>query len=90
MGVAFGEQVIEDDHAVRIIVNISFKPAHHFSFILFTGYQVTGSFYTCASAESQAPGIPIEASMRTGEALALSGKFVPVAFARWQHLSMAL
>ncbi|XP_055507625.1 interferon regulatory factor 4-like isoform X2 [Leucoraja erinacea] len=36
------------------------------------GYQVTGSFYTCASAESQAPGIPIEASMRTGEALALS------------------
>ncbi|XP_030045938.1 interferon regulatory factor 4 [Microcaecilia unicolor] len=36
------------------------------------GYQVTGSFYACASSDSQIPGIPVESSMRTGDAIALS------------------
>ncbi|NXG11579.1 IRF4 factor, partial [Sakesphorus luctuosus] len=36
------------------------------------GCQVTGTFYACASPESQTPGIPIEPSIRSGEALALS------------------
>nr|XP_005995158.1 PREDICTED: interferon regulatory factor 4 [Latimeria chalumnae] len=36
------------------------------------GYQVTGSFYACAPSESQAPVIPMESSMRTGEALAMT------------------
>ncbi|XP_046494735.1 interferon regulatory factor 4 isoform X2 [Equus quagga] len=36
------------------------------------GCQVTGTFYACAPPESQAPGIPIEPSIRSGEALALS------------------
>ncbi|XP_067323618.1 LOW QUALITY PROTEIN: interferon regulatory factor 4 [Anolis sagrei] len=36
------------------------------------GYQVTGTFYACAPPESQAPGIPIEPSIRSGEALPLS------------------
>ncbi|XP_043575315.1 interferon regulatory factor 4-like isoform X2 [Chiloscyllium plagiosum] len=36
------------------------------------GYQVTGSFYACAPTESQAPGISIEPTMRSAEALALS------------------
>ncbi|KAG8508872.1 Interferon regulatory factor 4, partial [Galemys pyrenaicus] len=37
------------------------------------GCQVTGTFYACAPPESQAPGIPIEPSIRSAEALALSG-----------------
>lgn len=43
---------------------------------LFTnaGCQVTGTFYACAPPESQAPGIPIEPSIRSAEALALSGE----------------
>ncbi|KFP73990.1 PREDICTED: interferon regulatory factor 4-like, partial [Acanthisitta chloris] len=36
------------------------------------GCQVTGTFYACAPPESQTPGIPIEPSIRSGEALALS------------------
>nr|XP_031543850.1 interferon regulatory factor 4 [Vicugna pacos] len=36
------------------------------------GCQVTGTFYACAPPESQAPGIPIEPSIRSAEALALS------------------
>ncbi|XP_043364326.1 interferon regulatory factor 4 isoform X2 [Dermochelys coriacea] len=36
------------------------------------GCQVTGTFYACAPSESQTPGIPIEPSIRSGEALALS------------------
>lgn len=39
-----------------------------------TGCQVTGTFYACAPPESQAPGIPIEPSIRSAEALALSGE----------------
>lgn len=35
---------------------------------------MTGTFYACAPPESQTPGIPIEPSIRSGEALALSGK----------------
>lgn len=38
------------------------------------GCQVTGTFYACAPPESQAPGIPIEPSIRSAEALALSGE----------------
>uniref|UniRef100_G3UB02 Interferon regulatory factor 4 n=1 Tax=Loxodonta africana TaxID=9785 RepID=G3UB02_LOXAF len=38
----------------------------------YTGCQVTGTFYACAPPESQAPGIPIEPSIRSAEALALS------------------
>lgn len=33
---------------------------------------MTGTFYACAPPESQAPGIPIEPSIRSAEALALS------------------
>ncbi|KAK2491822.1 hypothetical protein MC885_014411 [Smutsia gigantea] len=36
------------------------------------GCQVTGTFYACAPPESQAPGIPVEPSIRSAEALALS------------------
>ncbi|XP_019484966.1 PREDICTED: interferon regulatory factor 4, partial [Hipposideros armiger] len=36
------------------------------------GCQVTGTFYACAPPESQTPGIPIEPSIRSAEALALS------------------
>ncbi|XP_008114520.2 interferon regulatory factor 4 isoform X1 [Anolis carolinensis] len=36
------------------------------------GCQVTGTFYACAPPESQVPGIPIEPSIRSGEALPLS------------------
>lgn len=35
---------------------------------------MTGTFYACAPPESQAPGIPIEPSIRSAEALALSGE----------------
>ena len=44
------------------------------TFVCETGCQVTGTFYACAPPESQTPGIPIEPSIRSGEALALSGK----------------
>ncbi|XP_069469619.1 interferon regulatory factor 4 isoform X1 [Ambystoma mexicanum] len=37
-----------------------------------TGYQVTGSFYACAPSEAQSPGLPVEPSIRSGEAIALS------------------
>lgn len=36
---------------------------------------MTGTFYACAPPESQAPGIPIEPSIRSAEALALSGEW---------------
>ncbi|KAF7246074.1 Interferon regulatory factor 4 [Varanus komodoensis] len=36
------------------------------------GCQVTGTFYACAPPEAQTPGIPIEPSIRSGEALPLS------------------
>uniref|UniRef100_A0A8C9FJN7 Interferon regulatory factor 4 n=1 Tax=Pavo cristatus TaxID=9049 RepID=A0A8C9FJN7_PAVCR len=42
------------------------------TFVCETGCQVTGTFYACAPPESQTPGIPIEPSIRSGEALALS------------------
>ncbi|KAM9307540.1 interferon regulatory factor 4 [Gastrophryne carolinensis] len=35
-------------------------------------YQVTGSFYACPPSESQTPGLPLEPSIRTGEAIAFS------------------
>ncbi|KAG9479325.1 hypothetical protein GDO78_012798 [Eleutherodactylus coqui] len=35
-------------------------------------YQVTGSFYACPPSESQTVGLPIETSLRPGEAIALS------------------
>ncbi|CAH2284190.1 interferon regulatory factor 4 [Pelobates cultripes] len=38
-------------------------------------YQVTGSFYACAPSESQAPGLPLEPSIRTGEAIALTDRY---------------
>lgn len=40
------------------------------------GYQVTGSFYACPPSESQTAGLPIEPSLRSGEAIALSGKLL--------------
>ncbi|XP_053102692.1 interferon regulatory factor 4 isoform X2 [Hemicordylus capensis] len=36
------------------------------------GCQVTGTFYACTPSEPQTPGIPIEPSIRSAEALALS------------------
>ncbi|XP_054841355.1 interferon regulatory factor 4 [Eublepharis macularius] len=36
------------------------------------GCQVTGTFYACPPPESQTPGIPIEPSIRSGEAVAFS------------------
>ncbi|OWK13424.1 IRF4 [Cervus elaphus hippelaphus] len=53
------------------------------------GCQVTGTFYACAPPESQAPGIPIEPSIRSAEALALSDPLVQASRQRCSSWAVA-